>query len=121
MTTGAMDNIGRALLTLSKVRGDSGTYYHRNDSGQTIYFVWGNASTAPDEIANVLNDVEGANVTIPKQSCLSGLEPSPGDVLVDASSKAWRVDNVSKLGLATNPCAWRLMLSREAELNRTDG
>jgi hypothetical protein len=122
--SGGLTNISRALSGLAGVAGlagDSGTYYHKNDSGFTCYFFWGSSTTAGVALGGLMNDLETVRITVPVGTSFSGLEPGIGDVLVTDDSKQWSVQNVVKLGLPSNPCAWALDLEREPELNRTNG
>jgi len=118
-----MDGLAGALQRVAQTSpaGDSGTWYHKNDSGMTVYFFWGIADVAGQEFAGSMNDIENATITLPRMSGITGLEPGDGDVLVDSSSRAWRVLTINLLGLPTNPAAWTLGLQREPEFNRTHG
>ena len=101
--------------------GDSGTFYHKNDSGMTVYFVWGAANTDGGQLAGLSHDMETTTLTMPRITGITGLEPGEGDLIADSSSRYWGVVSIRKLGLPSNPCAWQLEVMREAELNRTDG
>ena len=118
--SGAMDNIAAALSGLASQAGavgDSGTYYSRNDSGYTAYFFWASSTIDPDRTYGVTNDFEESSVTMPKCSGITGNEPSPGDLLTIASIP-WTVLSVAKLGLPSNPVAYKLSIRREPEANR---
>lgn len=116
----SMDNVARALLRTAHRKGDSGTYYHKNDSGTTVYFIWGTATTTSDDALGVSSDSEEAQVTLPRFVGITGLEPAIGDVLL-TGSQYWGVRSIQKLGLHSNPAAWLLAVTRELELNRSDG
>lgn len=120
--SGAMDGVAHALsglLSQAGAVGDSGTWYNRNDSGYTVYFAWGtSALLSADTFAGTIADIEEASVTIPKQTGMTGNEPSPGDLLAASGGDYWRCVDVKKLGLPQNPCAYVCRMQREPELNK---
>jgi hypothetical protein len=119
-----MDGIAQALGSLASVAGvvgDSGTYYHKNDSGMTVYFFWGTSTTEQVDAGYLQSDIETLNLTMPRIAGITGLEPAVGDLIMDSLSRFWGIVSVKKLGLPTNPAAWLLAVTREAELNKTDG
>jgi hypothetical protein len=117
-----MNSLAGALLNICRARGDSGTWYNRNDSGYTCYFAWGNrAAVNGDTMAGAIHDIEETTITMPYQSGTTGNEPSPGDLLADSSGRYWQCLNVQKLGLPMSPCGYQCQMRREPEVNRING